>query len=57
MTQVLFEKLFFKQLIIIENVDNANAINKNGNEVIQQFMENMETIPERIMNLEIKTKQ
>ena len=35
----------------IENEDNANAMNKNGNEVIERIMEMMETMAECIMNL------
>ena len=38
-----------------ENEDNANIMNKNGNEVIQRIMQMMETMTKRIMYLEIKT--
>ena len=39
-----------------ENEDNANKMNENRNEVIQRIMQMMETMTERIMNLEMKTK-
>ena len=35
--------------------ENANIMNKNGNEVIQRIMQIIETMTKRIMYLEIKT--
>ena len=45
------EKLHNEKEKDIENEDNANIMNRNGNEVIQQIMQMMETMTERIMNL------
>ena len=51
------EKLYNDEEKDNENEDNANTMNKNGNEVIQRNMQMMETMTERIMNLEIKTQK